>query len=221
LLRNEALKTTSRISISAMALVLFAVVLCCFAGQTEQGDRGVIAKAGMEAGTAKALTEKEIETVLKWIAKKDFAKADALKRLRETEPERFTEEEIDRALKWIEKKDEEKAVALKKLWAENPQKFKAEIGEIADAEIRKAWKNQRSDTVRGMIFLTVGGLGLFLFGMGMMSDGLKKVAGRKLKDLLGALTKHRVIAVLIGALTTCLIQSSSATTVMRQSWSGP
>jgi len=68
--------------------------------------------------------------------------------------------------------------------------------------------------VKEMIFGTVGGLGLFLFGMGLMSDGLKKVAGQKLKGLLEALTKHRVIAVLVGAVTTCLIQSSSATTVM-------
>ncbi len=68
--------------------------------------------------------------------------------------------------------------------------------------------------VRDMIFGTVGGLGMFLFGMGLMSDSLKKVAGQKLRKLLTALTKHRVIAVLIGALTTCLIQSSSATTVM-------
>ncbi|MHC4371102.1 MAG: Na/Pi symporter, partial [Planctomycetota bacterium] len=68
--------------------------------------------------------------------------------------------------------------------------------------------------VKGMVFGTVGGLGLFLFGMGLMSDGLKKVAGQKLKSLLEALTKHRVIAVIVGALTTALIQSSSATTVM-------
>jgi len=68
--------------------------------------------------------------------------------------------------------------------------------------------------VKDMIFGTVGGLGLFLFGMGLMSDGLKKVAGQKLRSLLESLTKHRVIAVLVGALTTCLIQSSSATTVM-------
>ena len=68
--------------------------------------------------------------------------------------------------------------------------------------------------VKDMIFGTVGGLGLFLFGMGLMSDGLKKVAGQKLKSLLEALTRHRVIAVIVGALTTALIQSSSATTVM-------
>ena len=68
--------------------------------------------------------------------------------------------------------------------------------------------------LKHMIFGTVGGLGLFLFGMGLMSDGLKKVAGQKLKGLLESLTKHRVIAVIVGALTTCLIQSSSATTVM-------
>ena len=68
--------------------------------------------------------------------------------------------------------------------------------------------------IKEMIFGTIGGLGLFLFGMGLLSDGLKKVAGQKLRKLLAALTKHRVVAVLVGALTTCLIQSSSATTVM-------
>ena len=62
--------------------------------------------------------------------------------------------------------------------------------------------------IREMIFGVVGGLGLFLFGMGIMSEGLKKVAGQKLKGLLGALTKRRVAAVLIGAATTALIQSS-------------
>ncbi|MHC4463002.1 MAG: Na/Pi cotransporter family protein [Planctomycetota bacterium] len=68
--------------------------------------------------------------------------------------------------------------------------------------------------VKDMIFGIVGGLGLFLFGMGLLSDGLKKVAGQKLKSLLELLTKHRLIAALIGALTTAFIQSSSATTVM-------
>ena len=68
--------------------------------------------------------------------------------------------------------------------------------------------------VKEMIFGIVGGLGLFLFGMGIMSNGLKDIAGQKLKDILGALTKHRVLGVLMGALTTALIQSSSATTVM-------
>ncbi len=68
--------------------------------------------------------------------------------------------------------------------------------------------------VKETIFGVVGGLGLFLFGMGMLSEGLKKIAGQKLRSLLGSLTKHRVIAVLVGALITCLIQSSSATTVM-------
>jgi phosphate:Na+ symporter len=68
--------------------------------------------------------------------------------------------------------------------------------------------------VKDMVFGTVGGLGLFLFGMGLMTDGLKKVAGQKLKSLLEAMTKRRVVAVVLGALVTCLIQSSSATTVM-------
>lgn len=68
--------------------------------------------------------------------------------------------------------------------------------------------------ITDMVFKTVGGLGLFLYGMGLMSDGLKKVAGQKLRSLLESLTRQPVVAVLIGALVTCLIQSSSATTVM-------
>lgn len=68
--------------------------------------------------------------------------------------------------------------------------------------------------VKDMIFGLIGGLGMFLFGMGLMSDSLKKAAGQRMRKLLTALTKHRVVAVLIGASVTCMIQSSSATTVM-------
>jgi phosphate:Na+ symporter len=68
--------------------------------------------------------------------------------------------------------------------------------------------------IKDMIFGTVGGLGLFLFGMELLSEGLKKAAGQRIRKFLSALTKHRIIAVLVGAFTTCLIQSSSATTVM-------
>ncbi len=68
--------------------------------------------------------------------------------------------------------------------------------------------------IKDTIFGVVGGLGMFLFGMSLLSDGLKKVAGQKLKNLLESLTRRRIIAVFVGALVTCLIQSSSATTVM-------
>ena len=68
--------------------------------------------------------------------------------------------------------------------------------------------------VKDMIFGAVGGLGLFLFGMELLSGGLRKAAGQRIRKLLSALTRHRVVAMLVGALTTCLIQSSSATTVM-------
>jgi len=68
--------------------------------------------------------------------------------------------------------------------------------------------------IRDMIFGTVGGLGLFLFGMGLMSDGLKKVAGQKLKNILESMTKRAIVAFFVGAGVTALVQSSSATTVM-------
>jgi len=60
----------------------------------------------------------------------------------------------------------------------------------------------------------IGGLGLFLFGMSYMGDGLQKAAGSKMKGILAALTKNKLMGVLVGALVTGVIQSSSATTVM-------
>ena len=62
--------------------------------------------------------------------------------------------------------------------------------------------------------MLVGSLGLFLFGMKMMSEGLQKAASKKLKEFLSAMTSHRYAGVLMGMLVTAIIQSSSATTVM-------
>lgn len=64
------------------------------------------------------------------------------------------------------------------------------------------------------IISLLGGLGLFLFGMKYMSDGLNQVAGNKMKNLLEKLTRNRFKGFLLGVLVTAVIQSSSATTVM-------
>lgn len=63
-------------------------------------------------------------------------------------------------------------------------------------------------------FSLIGSLGLFLFGMKTMSEGLEKFAGARLRNILAAMTRNRVMGVLTGILITALIQSSSATTVM-------
>ena len=60
----------------------------------------------------------------------------------------------------------------------------------------------------------LGGLGMFLYGMEMMSDGMKMTAGNSMRRILEKLTSNRVIAVFVGAFVTMVIQSSSATTVM-------
>lgn len=60
----------------------------------------------------------------------------------------------------------------------------------------------------------LGGLGLFLYGMNLMGTGLQKAAGERLKKLIEVLTNNRLTGVLVGALVTMVIQSSSATTVM-------
>ena len=59
-----------------------------------------------------------------------------------------------------------------------------------------------------------GGLGLFLYGMKQMSDGLENVSGEKLKGILEKITSNKVMGVLVGTAVTAIIQSSSATTVM-------
>lgn len=64
------------------------------------------------------------------------------------------------------------------------------------------------------LFGLLGGLALFLYGMQMMSDGLENVAGDRMEHILEKLTANRFIGVLVGALITAVIQSSSATTVM-------
>lgn len=65
-----------------------------------------------------------------------------------------------------------------------------------------------------MIFGLLGGLAVFIYGMNLMSEGLQKAAGERMRTVLSLLTKNPVIGVLAGALTTAVLQSSSATTVM-------
>ena len=64
------------------------------------------------------------------------------------------------------------------------------------------------------ILMLLGGLALFLYGMQMMSNGLETAAGNRMKQILERLTSNRIKGVLVGAIITAVIQSSSATTVM-------
>lgn len=64
------------------------------------------------------------------------------------------------------------------------------------------------------IFTFIGGVGMFLYGMKNMSEGLQKIAGAKLNNVLKMLTTNKFLAIAVGALVTALIHSSAATTVM-------
>ena len=65
-----------------------------------------------------------------------------------------------------------------------------------------------------IVFQVCGGLGIFLLGMKNMSEGMQAVAGERLRKLIGAVTNNRLMASGVGTLVTCIIQSSSVTTVM-------
>ncbi len=65
-----------------------------------------------------------------------------------------------------------------------------------------------------VIFQSLGGLGLFLFGMKIMSEGLQKVAGKKMRQILAMVSNNRFVGCGVGAIVTSVIQSSSAATVM-------
>ena len=65
-----------------------------------------------------------------------------------------------------------------------------------------------------MIFTLIGGLGIFLLGMKSMSDGMQAVAGSRLRGLISLATNNRILATGVGLVVTCVVQSSSITTVM-------
>ena len=65
-----------------------------------------------------------------------------------------------------------------------------------------------------LIMGLLGGLSLFLYGIAKMSEGMKKTAGDRMRNILAALTSNRVVGMTVGAFVTMIIQSSSATTVM-------
>jgi len=68
--------------------------------------------------------------------------------------------------------------------------------------------------ISGIIFQTLGGLGLFILGMKMMTEGLQAAAGQKIRGILEAISSNRFFGCLTGAGVTAMVQSSSATTVM-------
>lgn len=70
------------------------------------------------------------------------------------------------------------------------------------------------ETLLKLVFELVGGLGIFLLGMKNMSDGMQAVAGNSLRRMISAVTNNRFFATTVGVLVTCIVQSSSITTVM-------
>lgn len=112
------------------------------------------------------------------------------------------------------------------------EKFKFAIGYIDTTEALLSspgslpidWTKSKSfETIRGWSFGTglvmrilmlLGSLALFIYGMKIMSEGIQRAAGQKLRDILGKVTSNRLKGIFTGFLTTSIIQSSSATTVM-------
>lgn len=69
--------------------------------------------------------------------------------------------------------------------------------------------------INAQVFLSViGGMGLLLYGMHLMSEGLQKIAGHRLRNALSSLTQNKIVSLIVGALVTILFQSSTATTVI-------
>jgi len=108
--------------------------------------------------------------------------------------------------------------------AENNLKVGSKTGEyninveVADAKnnlhIRGINVRELGLNLWSVVISVLGGLAIFIFGMKQMSDGLQKVAGEKMKQILHFFTSNRFVAVLAGTFITAVIQSSSATTVM-------
>lgn len=108
--------------------------------------------------------------------------------------------------------------------AENNLKIGTKTGEynvnveVADSKnnyhVRGVNVRELGLDIWSVVVSVLGGLAIFIFGMKQMSDGLQKVAGQKMKQILHFFTSNRFVAVIAGAFITAVIQSSSATTVM-------
>ncbi len=115
------------------------------------------------------------------------------------------------------------------------EKYAFSIGVVEETSVKKlnsgndhkaavVWSKEKSfKTERGWsvgnglimrILMLLGSLGVFIYGMKVMSEGIQKAAGQKLREILASITKGRVKGIFTGFVTTAIIQSSSATTVM-------
>jgi phosphate:Na+ symporter len=93
------------------------------------------------------------------------------------------------------------------------------IDGVKEDKEQMVWSEKiKAKTERGMgvfkLLIMIGALGLFIFGMKIMSDGLQRAAGTGLRRMLGSITKNRVAGVITGFSSTAIVQSSSVTTVM-------
>ena len=91
------------------------------------------------------------------------------------------------------------------------------LGPAATSPVRAVAETDPTHTTGSLLFLAIGligGLGLFFYGLNLLSRGLKRTTGSRLRSILGAVTNNRLVAVCVGALVTMVLQSSSATTVM-------
>jgi len=178
------------------------VDLLCPAAEQRDLPANVPPSVSITAVEEPCLTETELGA-FRWLEQKDSEKAEtlrqALQHLREKNAEKSRQDQIDHALEWLENEDQERGEQLRLLRGQDPERFEAEFQEVIVAEIDKTLKLRSREMIRAMIFGTVGGLGLFLFGMLQMSEGLKKAAGKKLKKILESMTKNRVIGCLVGA----------------------
>jgi len=197
--------------------VFFAATVFCSAAEQPEAPINTPPDIAIEADEAKILTEEEW-VAFRWLEKKNHEKAEALRQalqnLREKDAGKSRQDQISLALKWLETEDYEKAGFLRVLRERDPGLFETELQDEIECKIQDALKQHKWEIIRAMIFGTIGGLGLFLFGMVLMSEGLKKAAGSKLKSILESMTKKTIRGFFVGAAITAIIQSSSATTVI-------
>lgn len=100
-----------------------------------------------------------------------------------------------------------------------PKKYTGKVevsAEVIGKDINFRDINFQAMSIDGklLLFGLLGGLAIFLYGMKLMSEGLQRVAGRRMRKILAIFTKNRFVGILVGAGVTAVIQSSSATTVM-------
>jgi phosphate:Na+ symporter len=190
----------ARRTLSALTLAAGLFAVCLSLGRSTAALAEPAATIGADAAQVRSDFEKKLAALPQ--------DADARYELAREYYKKYDKKRPDPELLRMAKEAAESALAIDK---KHPHA--GLLKSVADTELTSALKRLNPDYWL-IVFAVIGGLGIFLLGMKHLSEGIQAIAGNRMRRMINAVTDNRVMAVAVGTGVTCLVQSSSITTVI-------